>query len=98
VILKVLGKPPTPVTPHPEGEKMRRTAEQVFGKKFGVGIEENSCIKDTVEMVLDWADDHPRFDASFIESLKEQLENKGYLSEKQIMALENIIERFNIDQ
>jgi len=34
-----------------------------------------------------------RFDSTFVESLQEQFEEKGYLTEKQFAALQNIMER-----
>lgn len=56
-------------------------------------------IEARLKMVMEWYDggDAPdSWDNSFIESLSEQYEEKGWLSEKQEMALENIITKFDI--
>jgi hypothetical protein len=54
-------------------------------------------IEEKIEMVLEWADnENPDFDTEFIESLQEQYEEKGWLSEKQEEALDNIINKFRI--
>lgn len=52
-----------------------------------------------IKAVLDWADtDGPEnFDSSFVESLAEQLEDNGSISPRQVMALQNIIDKFDID-
>jgi hypothetical protein len=48
-----------------------------------------------IEQILEWAQDNPHFDTSFVESLQEQLTYKE-LSDAQIAALENIMERWGI--
>ena len=45
-----------------------------------------------IDAWVEGADDSENFDTNFVDSLKEQWEAKGHLSEKQIKALENIYE------
>lgn len=49
--------------------------------------------------IMSWYDDENAisFNIEFIESLLEQYEEKDYLSEGQKEAIENIVERFDID-
>ena len=48
-----------------------------------------------IQTILDWAElEQPEFDTTFVESLKEQFEQNGRLSNKQIAALDKIIERW----
>lgn len=53
-------------------------------------------IANYLDEILTWAEEHPHFETDFIESLKEQFENKGDLSDKQIVALQNIAEKWDI--
>lgn len=53
--------------------------------------------EEKLEMVLNWAEDHPKFDTGFVESLQDALETYGRLTEAQGNALDNIIDRFRID-
>ena len=51
-----------------------------------------------INMVLDWAyGTNKNFDPEFIESLQPQFEERGYLTEKQIEALDGIIEKWRIE-
>lgn len=52
-----------------------------------------------IRAVLEWAStDAPEsFDSTFVEKLNDNLENSGRLSVKQMNAVDNIIEQFNID-
>lgn len=59
--------------------------------------DDEECIEEKIEAILEWADKHPSFDTSFVESLQEQYEETESLSYKQIESLNNIIERFGID-
>lgn len=48
-----------------------------------------------IQTILDWAElEQPEFDTTFVESLREQYEKNGRLSNKQIAALDKIIERW----
>ena len=55
-------------------------------------------LEERIETVLNWAADHPDFDLEFVESLKKQLEDRGSFSDKQEEALDNIIEKWRIDE
>jgi hypothetical protein len=48
-----------------------------------------------IETILTWAEDHPNFDTSFVDDLNDQL-SSGDLSDSQVTALENIIEKWRI--
>lgn len=50
----------------------------------------------TINQILEWAEEHPEFDTSFVESLHGQLSRSGELSDKQSQALHNIIEKYDI--
>jgi len=50
-----------------------------------------------IEMILEWAEEHPEFDTSFVESLKSWYDRGVELSERQEEALDNIIEKFDIE-
>lgn len=47
-------------------------------------------VEQLFEIMLDYADAHPRFDDTFILSLKEQYESKGELSVRQEQSLRHI--------
>ncbi len=49
-----------------------------------------------IEAVMEYAQDHPSFDAEFIENLSEYYERKGYLTSGQMDALDRIVEQFRI--
>lgn len=53
--------------------------------------------EEMVQLVLDWAESHPKFDTSFVESLAESLEEFDELTPNQRAALENIIAKFHIE-
>jgi hypothetical protein len=50
-----------------------------------------------VEMVLEWAEEHPSFDTEFVESLRTWLDTRETLTPKQRAALENIIVSCDIE-
>lgn len=52
--------------------------------------------EEKIEMVLEWAEDHPNFDTTFIESLQEALQQYDELTPAQSKGLDNIIYRFRI--
>jgi hypothetical protein len=60
-------------------------------------LERKTLIEKKLDAILEWAEDHEDFDSSFVESLQNQWEKRGFLSTKQIFAIDNIIERFNIE-
>ena len=49
-----------------------------------------------INLVLKWAEDKTWFDRTFINSLKQSCERKGKLSDKQMIALDNIITKLKI--
>lgn len=56
-------------------------------------------LKNKIDMILEWAasDDSPEdWDTEFVESLEIQLEEKGFLTEAQEAALDNIIDAWRI--
>ena len=50
-----------------------------------------------INLVLKWATENKWFDISFVNSLKRSCEKNGKLTEKQSIALENIITKLKID-
>jgi hypothetical protein len=54
--------------------------------------------QDKIELILAWAEgkDH-FFDTAFVQELQGKLERYGKLTERQQEALDNIIEKFEID-
>jgi len=55
-------------------------------------------IEDKIAMIMSWADEHPEFDTEFVESLAYQFEDRGNLSNKQVEAMNSIIEKWAIDE
>jgi hypothetical protein len=49
-----------------------------------------------IQLALDYADYHDRFDASFVVSLKQSCEVHKSLTPKQRKALENIVDRWKM--
>lgn len=48
--------------------------------------------------ILNWADEHPEFDETFVKSVMGQMEHANREpTDKQAVAIDNIIERFKID-
>lgn len=54
-------------------------------------------LSDTLARVQSWAHERSNFDSEFIDSLVEHFEESGYLSDAQLIALDNIIQQFNIE-
>lgn len=52
--------------------------------------------REMIELILGWAEDKPMFDTSFVEKLSDKLDDGKELSDKQVAALENIIEKWDI--
>jgi len=53
--------------------------------------------QDKIDAILDWANENYWFDTGFVDSLSEQLERKGRLTDNQESALDNLIEKFDIN-
>ncbi|MCF0254352.1 MAG: hypothetical protein HUK26_08480 [Duodenibacillus sp.] len=49
-----------------------------------------------IDLILSWADDVPAFDTGYVESLKDFLDDRGWLTDAQEEALDNIIDRWHI--
>lgn len=52
--------------------------------------------QEMIDRILAWASRHPQFDSDFVESLDAQLQDRGWLSEKQIEGLKRIINNWHI--
>ena len=50
----------------------------------------------TLDAILEWAEDHPKFNVSMIADFKNILESGQRLSVRQVDAVNNIIERWKI--
>ncbi len=54
-------------------------------------------LEERIDLVLDHAEENPDFDITFIEGLKQQLQEWGKLSPKQIAALNSIIDKLGLE-
>lgn len=56
--------------------------------------------RELIETILEWTITNPKrsFDLSFVDTCREQLERKSFLSSKQIRQLEKIVDQFHIKQ
>ena len=59
---------------------------------------ENNSVISKINSILRWADTHKWFDTSFIYSLKNSYDRKGILTERQSIALENILLKNKISE
>lgn len=50
--------------------------------------------QDMIMELREWAEDNEWFDTTFIESLSDQLEQKGYLTNQQCISLESTHQKF----
>ena len=50
-----------------------------------------------IDSILSWSKTQPKFDTSFILSVKTQLQTKEYISVKQQLAIDNIIGEYKIN-
>lgn len=53
--------------------------------------------EEMIEKILAWSEDHPKFDTSFIDDLNDQMSSGRTLSDSQVTALENIMEKWHIE-
>ena len=51
-----------------------------------------------IESIIDWAEDHTWYNTDFVCDLHTQLEKQGNLSDAQVLSLENIIHKNQIEQ
>lgn len=52
---------------------------------------------DLCDAILDWADGVESFDTAFVISVRDKILTFGNVTPKQLAALENIAEKFNIE-
>lgn len=55
-----------------------------------------SDYSEKIDAILNWARSKPNFDTEFVESVENQLNERGDLTSAQEEALDNIIEKFRI--
>jgi hypothetical protein len=77
-------------------EKQLELKKRINQKLIDFTSYESNSNFSKINLVLKWAEDNPWFDKSFVLSLKDNCEKKGRLSEKQKVALENIITKLKI--
>ena len=53
-------------------------------------------ITNRIKLIFEYAEENDWFSTDYIESIKEQFEKKGSLTEKQEIAIKNIIEKCKI--
>ena len=54
----------------------------------------SQLIQERFDSIKEWAECHEEFDMGFVDSLEEQFLERGGLSDKQIKALDNIIDKW----
>lgn len=54
--------------------------------------------QDKIDAILTWAEENDHFDTEFVSRLQSRLDSHGLLTDKQSEALDNIIEKFGIEQ
>lgn len=56
-------------------------------------------LEERIQIIIEYADEHPEFDRGFIDSLCEQILANGTdsISPKQMAALNNIIDKFGME-
>ncbi len=52
--------------------------------------------REYIDTIQEWALEHEDFDTSFVDSIAEQLESRGYVSDRQLSALQNIVEKWDM--
>jgi len=52
---------------------------------------------DDIQAALAWAEEHPKFDSEFLESLEKSCTEFGSLTPGQRQALDNIVDKWHID-
>lgn len=54
--------------------------------------------EEKIELIMEYAEKHPKFETGFVESLENFLDKFGSLTENQSAALDNIIYKFRITE
>jgi hypothetical protein len=52
--------------------------------------------QDLLDVIYDFAASHPAFETDFVDSLQNQLDERGYLTRNQMSALRRIITKWHI--
>ena len=78
-------------------EKQLVLRERINQKLIDFTSYESNSNFTRINLVLKWAEDKSWFDKSFVNSLNSSCEKRGKLSEKQILALENLIKKLKIE-
>jgi DNA helicase HerA-like ATPase len=53
--------------------------------------------QELIDRILEWAESNVKFDPSFVKSMEAKLEEKGFLTDGQLTALRNIIDKWHIE-
>ncbi len=77
-------------------QKQLDMREKINRKLLSFTSYESNSVFSRINLVLKWAENNKWFDAKFVESLKQNCERNGKLTEKQTLALENIISKLKI--
>ncbi len=51
-----------------------------------------------ISAIAEWSIDHPEFDIEFLEALRETLDERGTLSNKQLETLDSLMTKWGIDE
>jgi DNA polymerase-3 subunit alpha len=73
--------------------------QQVGSRTAGEEDEDDasSYAQELIDRILVWAADQWSFDTSFVEDMQDRLNSRGCLTPRQLAALENIVDRWHID-
>lgn len=52
--------------------------------------------REYIDTIQEWALEHEDFDTSFVDSIAEQLESRGSVTDRQLAALQNIVEKWDM--
>ena len=52
--------------------------------------------REFIDIIQEWALEHEDFDTSFVDSIAEQLESRGSVTDRQLAALQNIVEKWDM--
>lgn len=61
------------------------------------GAEPEDEAQGLIDRILKWAESHENFDPSFVKSMQTQFEDKGFLTDGQLKALQNIITKWHVE-
>ena len=74
--------------------------EQIDKIREIMGKEDQDILKVSltkVRRILEWANDNENFDSSFVADMGNRLTEEKPMSDKQLMAINNIYNRFGVD-